>query len=220
MALSESSGHALPTRAIQDGPNGSPTHAETRRELIRGQLFSSVQGADFLNLPCRQFGAIVSLAGWRVRSPLAIHVVVVVGFGSDKQVCRIAADSVVAAMACAQPFGEWPIRQHPSNATGVLLATLVMEPAISVSAGFPLPRPAVVGAATRDLSPEPVSRRLCPSPVVSGEVVARPPLSVSEVASGLWSEGRFVPAPAFAVAERNVGVFHDELYAPQRGGGA
>jgi hypothetical protein len=56
----------------------------------------------------------------RVASTLPLHVRVVIGVGSEEQVVRPAAQSVVAPMADAYPKRDGSVDQHPSHSVGTL----------------------------------------------------------------------------------------------------
>lgn len=91
------------------------------------------------------------------------HVLSVVSLRSQKQVGRIHAGLVIAAVEYAQPAQNWAIDELPAYAMGGdgrAVPSARAHHAVAVAAERSKPRPAVVGAAAINLGPKPHRQRL------------------------------------------------------------
>lgn len=109
----------------------------------------------------RVFPRRMILAARPVRASLLVTVAIVVCQRPEKEMRRVAARRVVAAMTDAQTFRDRPIRELPGQPVGcvaLLARTLYVEDSIGWPVPPPVrgasPRPALARAATFDLRPE------------------------------------------------------------------
>lgn len=93
-------------------------------------------------------------------APLSGHVAHVVGLGTNKEVCRVAADPVVAGVADAPPMVtgaavELAVHELPGQPVGAVCTALRAEDAVAGRGSASRPRPAFGGSTDVHTGPEP-----------------------------------------------------------------
>lgn len=98
-------------------------------------------------------------------APLAHHVLRVIPRRPQEQVRRIAARAIVAAVANAQPVGNWAVGDDPRSTVGedFVCARWPSHFAVAIPHPVSLPFPAFVRTATGDKSGKTFGQRLSPS---------------------------------------------------------
>lgn len=129
---------------------------------------------NFENLLCGQhcgrvsFALLARLIGAFCLAALCHHVSNVVQVCAEKQVVRVAAKSIVAAVQYVEIVRDWAIGNFPGDSVSRMRVAVNGERAVAVAANAGCPIPAVVRAKLDNSFPESPRDRL--STVVSGDV--------------------------------------------------
>lgn len=140
----------FPDFARDDTLNSSPRHIVFSREA--GLSFSvRVSLSDFRDLGFGEFRARVGFALRLVTSALSHFVGYIVGICSQKQVCRINANWVVAPMedahsVIALPLRNWPLVELPGKTVSKYSFASIADVPVSVVRYGSCPQPARIGA--------------------------------------------------------------------------
>ncbi len=94
--------HVYPSFTVQNRTDSAPRHAVLISKLLLGHSFGSANRSHLILCQLRE---LVSTAGWT--SAFRVHVFDVVGLIPKKQVFRVHASTVVAAMQHLHAFGDW-----------------------------------------------------------------------------------------------------------------